>query len=65
MSVTDKKWRAVIDEVLAESSMPLHYTGRYSSGYCERRLPRDRQYWGYASILSSGKADSCIGSNTY
>ena len=26
MSVTDKKWRAVIDEVLAESSMPLHYT---------------------------------------
>ena len=26
MSVIDKKWRAVIDEVLAESSTPLHYT---------------------------------------
>ena len=26
MIVTDKKWRAAIDEVLAESSTPLHYT---------------------------------------
>ncbi len=26
MIITDKKWRAVIDEALADSLTPLHYT---------------------------------------